>query len=132
MKISKLYVMLGMLIIFNTGFGSVFRTTVTPGRIFVSSDGGNESIEIENISDELLKLSINISDENVKYIKIYPSEFEIKPKSKRVVRLKVLPEFFLDEKTEKILYITEVSPLIIINKRKIMPRHGVTIKKNHF
>ncbi|MEG0134945.1 MAG: hypothetical protein RR476_08410 [Cetobacterium sp.] len=121
MKISKLYVMLGMLIIFNTGFGSVFRTTVTPGRIFVSSDGGNESIEIENISDE-----------NVKYIKIYPSEFEIKPKSKRVVRLKVLPEFFLDEKTEKILYITEVSPLIIINKRKIMPRHGVTIKKNHF
>ncbi|MGL4534361.1 MAG: hypothetical protein ACRCUA_04840 [Fusobacteriaceae bacterium] len=129
-KIIKKNILL-FVFLFNLTFSEqiIFRTSVSPGRIFIDSKGGNASLTLNNISEDILEIIVSLENSKNENIKFFPKKFILSPKESQIIRLQTKKDFFNLKDEEKILYITEYSPLVVINNRKFRPRHGVTIKQ---
>lgn len=112
-------------IIYISSFSSIFRTAIYPVRLFVSEKGGVSVFTVVNNSMSKIKVAIDSEDkENVLF---YPKKLILNKGESKKVRVKISNNFF--KNNNDIIYITEEDPLIIIDGKKIMPRHGITVKK---
>lgn len=107
----------------------IFRTTVSPGRVFISSKGGDATLTIQNISSDNLEILVGTENSEENHIKFFPKKFTLPSHKSQIVRLQVHEGFFHLKEDEKIFYITEYAPLVIIENKKFRPRHGITIKE---